>query len=60
MHIIFWGHHMKIVIAMVTEIVIMFQKTYGSRDNSKTFQANLMKLGICTGGNVLIIFFVVS
>ena len=37
-------------------------KTYGSRDNSKTIWATIMKLGMWTGGNVRImhIIFILS
>ena len=48
---------MKIVVAMVTEIVRLLRK-HGFRDNSITIQASLMKLGMGTGGYVLILHFI--
>ena len=46
MHFILFFHRgMKIVVAMVVKSPDVV-KTYGSRDNSKTVQASLMKLGM--------------
>ena len=44
MHVIFC-RHMKIAVAMVTEIIKLLRK-HGSLDDSITIQASLMKLGL--------------
>ena len=46
MHMILFCRHMKIVVAMVTEIVKMLQKHTDPEKTKKTIQASLMKLSM--------------